>query len=157
MMLLALVLAAGTPAETRAESPGAWMEHVYAQYRRSPDFSPFTHPDHYFAPTLLAAINEDSRLAHGEVGTLDGDPICQCQDSGGMRPRVLKVTRPSAGKASVMVLIDWQDSTARKARFSLVRVRGGWRIADVRSGDERSLLQALLRANREVKKGRHAE
>jgi hypothetical protein len=69
-----------------------------------------------------------------------------------MRPRVLKVTRPSAGKASVVVLIDWQDNTARKARFSLVRVRGAWRIADVASGDERSLLQALLKANREVKR-----
>jgi hypothetical protein len=148
MIALALALAATPP----AESPKAWMEHVYAEYRSNSDFSPFTHPEHYFAPTLLAAINEDSRLAHGEVGTLDGDPICQCQDSGGMRPRVLKVTRPSAGKASVQVLIDWQDSTARKARFSLVRVRGHWRIADVSSGDERSLLQALRNANREARK-----
>jgi hypothetical protein len=148
MMLLALLLAASPPAET----PKAWMERVYAQYRTSPDFSPFKHAELYFAPTLLAAINEDSRLAHGEVGYLDGDPICQCQDTAGMRPRVLKVTRPSAGKASVQVLIDWQDNTARKARFSLVRVRGAWRIADVASGDERSLLQALLKANREVKR-----
>ena len=148
MMLLALLLAASPPAET----PKAWMERVYAQYRSSPDFSPFKHAERYFAPTLLAAIDEDSRLAHGEVGTLDGDPICQCQDTAGMRPRVLKVTRPSAGKASVTVLIDWQDNTARKARFSLVRVRGHWRIADVASGDERSLLQALLKANRDVKR-----
>jgi hypothetical protein len=148
-MLLALLLAGSTPAET----PKAWMERVYASYR-TPDFSPFKHPERYFAPRLLAAINEDSRLAHGEVGYLDGDPICQCQDADGMRPRVLRVTSQGAGKASVQVLIDWVDSTARKARFTLVRGRGGWRIADVASGDERSLLQALQRSNREAKRKR---
>ena len=148
-MLLALLLAGSTPAET----PKAWMERVYASYR-TPDFSPFKHPERYFAPTLLAAINEDSRLAHGEVGYIDGDPICQCQDADGMRPRVLRVTSQGAGKASVQVLIDWVASTARKARFTLVRGRGGWRIADVASGDERSLLQALQRSNREAKRKR---
>ena len=147
MMLLALPFAVSPPTDT----PKAWIEHVYAQYRSNRDFSPFTHPDRYFAPTLLAAINEDSRLAHGEVGYLDGDPICQCQDADGMRPRVLKVTSAGAGRASVQVLIDWQDSTARRARFSLVRLRGGWRIADVASGDERSLLEALRKANAEAK------
>jgi hypothetical protein len=40
MMLLALLLAASPPAET----PKAWMERVYAQYRSSPDFSPFKRP-----------------------------------------------------------------------------------------------------------------
>ena len=155
-MLLALLLAAQPPATTPpAETPKAWMERVYASYR-APDFSPFKHPERYFAPTLLAAINEDERLAHGEVGTLDGDPICQCQDADGMRPRILRVTSQGAGKASVQVIIDWVDSTARRARFTLVRSRGGWRIADVSSADERSLLQALQRSNREAKgKRRH--
>jgi hypothetical protein len=147
MMLLALLLAASSAAET----PKAWMERVYAEYRQA-GFSPFKHPEHYFAPPLLAAIEEDSRLAHAEVGYLDGDPICQCQDAAGIRPRVLGVTKQGASRASVRVLIDWQDSTARKARFDLVRVRGGWRIADVASGDERSLLQALRKANREARK-----
>ena len=146
MMLLALLLGASSP----AESPKAWMERVYASYRDR-DFSPFDHPGRYFAPRLVAAINEDSRLAHGEVGYIDGDPICQCQDSDGMRPRILGVTRQGANRASVKVLIDWQDSTARKARFDLVRVHGGWRIADVASGDERSFLRAIEASNREAR------
>jgi hypothetical protein len=146
MMLAAFLLAAAPPAET----PRAWMERLYASYR-APDFSPFKHPEAYFAPRLIAAIKEDARLAHGEVGYVDGDPICQCQDAGGMRPHILKVTRLSADKASVGVLIDWQDSTARRARFNLVRLRGGWRIADVASADERSFLQAIEKSNRQAR------
>ena len=68
MMLLALALAAA-PA---AESPRAFVERIYAGYRTS-GFSPFARPERWFAPRLLAAIKEDSRLAHGEVGYLDGD------------------------------------------------------------------------------------
>ena len=149
MMLLVLLLAAAAPADT----PEAWMERVYANYRNK-DFSPFDHAEQYFAPRLNAAIKEDARLAHGEVGYVDGDPICQCQDTSGMRPRIIKVTLQGATRASVLVLLDWQDSTARRARFSLVRLRGGWRIADVASGDERSFLQAIEKSNREAR-GRH--
>ena len=147
MIMTLFALAAAQPAET----PRQFMTRAFAGYR-SASFNPLDKPERWFAPRLIAAIRDDAKLAHGEVGYLDGDPICQCQDTAGMRPRVLKVTRPSAGKASVVVLIDWQDNTARKARFSLVRVRGQWRIADVASGDERSLLQALLKANRDVKR-----
>ena len=81
MILLALLAATTAP----PTSPQAFMQRLYAQYRNA-DFSPFTHIDRVFAPHLIAAIKEDERLAHGEVGYLDGDPVCQCQDPAGMHP-----------------------------------------------------------------------
>ena len=72
MILLALVAAAAQP----AQSPKAYMQRLYANYAHS-DYSPFTHPERVFAPRLLSAINEDSKLANGEVGYLDGDPVCE--------------------------------------------------------------------------------
>ena len=54
----------------------------------TPDYNPFDQPERVFAPPLLAAINEDARLANGEVGYLDGDPLCQCQDAAGLKARV---------------------------------------------------------------------
>ena len=69
-----------------------------------------------------------------------------------MRPRIIRVAPAIRRQGQRQVLIDWVDSTARKARFTLVRSRGGWRIADVASGDERSLLQALQRSNRAAAK-----
>jgi hypothetical protein len=149
MIPIALVLAAAQPAET----PKAFMQRLYSYYRDA-HYSPFTHPAQVFAPPLLAAINEDSKLANGEVGYLDGDPVCQCQDSGGMRPTVTNVTLQGASKATAAVSIAWPGDKPRPVRFNLVRTSQGWRIADVSSGDEPSLLKALEDSNRKVRAGR---
>jgi hypothetical protein len=148
MILLLLAAAAAQPA---AENPGAFMQRIYADYSKH-DYSPFEHPEHVFAPGLLAAINEDSRLAHGEVGYLDGDPICQCQDADGLHAKIVQVTRQGPGKALVEVIVDFTDSTARRVKFSLLRTAAGWRIADVSSSDEPSLLKALQAANAKARK-----
>jgi hypothetical protein len=146
MIPLALLLAAAQPAET----PKAFMLRLYSYYRQS-SYSPFTHPARVFAPPLLGAINEDSKLANGEVGYLDGDPICQCQESDGMRPAVTAVTHQGATKATVAVSIGWPHDKPRPIRFSLVRAAQGWRIADVSSADEPSLLKALEDSNRKAR------
>ena len=146
LIVLAIAAAAAQPAET----PRGFMERLYANYRQ-PDYSPFKHPERVFAPRLLAAINEDSRLAKGEVGYLDGDPVCHCQDTGGMHPAIVGVTGQGHGKATVRVSIGWDGEKARPASFSLVRTAQGWRIADVSSADEPSLVGALEAANRKAR------
>ena len=141
-MLLALLLAASGPVET----PKAYIQRIYASYQQ-PNFNPLDHPDRYFTPDLAAAMREDARLAKGEVGYVDGDPICQCQDPGGLRARILRMVRQTASKAVAIVLLDYPDSTARRVRFSLVRTKLGWRIADVSSAGEPSFLRAILASN----------
>jgi hypothetical protein len=143
MIAALLALAAAQP----TQSPQAFMVQVYARYR-NPSFSPLNHPDRYFARPLTTAIREDARLARGEVGYLDGDPICQCQDTAGMHPTVGKVTPRGRGEVSVRVSIGWDHDKPRPATFSLVRTQAGWRIADVSSADEPSLLNALESSNR---------
>jgi hypothetical protein len=147
MILLFLAAAAAHP---QAESPKAFMERLYESYRKH-DYSPFDHAERVFAPRLLAAINEDSKLAHGEVGYVDGDPVCQCQDADGLHAKVTGVTRQSRDKAVVRVVLDFTDSTARRVRFSLVRTAAGWRIADVSSSDEPSFLHGIEESNREAR------
>ena len=146
MMLLAFLVAAAQPAET----PKAYMERLYASYR-DPNFNPLDHPDLYFASRLVTAMKEDARMAKGEVGYVDGDPICQCQDPDGLRAKIVRVTRQGASKAIVEVIIDFEDSTLRRVRFSLVRTAAGWRIADVSSADEPSFLRAIEDANRKAR------
>lgn len=143
-MLIFLAAAASAP----ADNPKAFVERTYAQYRNH-DFSPFDHLDRYFAPPMVAAIHEDERLAKGEVGYLDGDPICQCQDPEGLHAKVRRVAAMSPRKSMVEVILDWTESTPRRVRFTLVRTVAGWRIADVSSADEPSLLAALEKSNRE--------
>ncbi len=146
MILLALTAAAAQPAET----PRQFMERLYGYYGQ-PDYSPFTHPDRVFAPRLLASINEDSRLAHGEVGYLDGDPVCQCQDPAGMHASVTGVRATGHGIAIARVSIAWDAAKPTLAQFTLTRTAKGWRIADVSSVDEPSLLKALESANRRAR------
>jgi hypothetical protein len=124
------------------------MERLYADYAKR-DYSPFTHAERVFAPRLLAAINEDSKLAHGEVGYVDGDPVCQCQDPDGLHAKVTRVTLQGPAKATADVILDFTDSTARRVKFSLVHTPGGWRIADVSSSDEPSFLRGIEKSNRE--------
>jgi hypothetical protein len=148
MILLALAAVAVQP---QAASPRAFLERTYANYANA-NFNPFDHVDRYFAPRLIAAIREDSRLARGEVGYVDGDPICQCQDPGGLHAKVTRVTLQGPTKANAEVILDWTDSTARRVRFSLLRTAAGWRIADVASGDEPSLLHAIEQSNRKARR-----
>jgi hypothetical protein len=149
MMLLALLVAAAPAAET----PKAYMERLYAGYRNS-SFNPFDHPERYFAPRLLAAIKEDTRLANGEVGYVDGDPICQCQDPDGLHARVTGVTQQGRDKAIVRVSIGFTGYKARPTTYTLVQTKAGWRIADVSSADEASFLQGIEKSNREMR-GKH--
>jgi hypothetical protein len=146
MILLALALAA-TPL---TDTPKAFLERVYASYNDR-NFSPFEHSERYFAPKLKAAIEEDSRLAHGEVGYLDGDPICQCQDSDGLRAAIKNVAPRGRDKATASVVLDFPDSTLTRIRISLVRTPVGWRIADIAAPDEPSLLRALEASNRSAR------
>jgi hypothetical protein len=149
-MTILLFLAAAA-AQPPAASPRAFLERTYASYR-NPRFNPFDHLDRYFAPRLFAAIREDSRLARGEVGYVDGDPICQCQDPAGVHAKVTRVTRQGPARARAEVIVDFTDSTARRVRFSLVRGAAGWRIADVASGDEPSFLRAIEASNRKARR-----
>ena len=150
MIGLALALAGAAPAPA-AETPRAFVERIYAGYR-SRDFSPFKRPERWFAPALLAAIEEDARLAKGEVGYLDGDPICQCQDAEGLRARVASVQQQRSDRAVVRVLIALHGYRPRPARLSLTRTRAGWRIADIASAEGPSLLAGLAASNRTQKR-----
>jgi hypothetical protein len=149
VIVAALVLAAASPAET----PQAFVQRIYASYR-NPSYSPFKHPERVFAPRLLAAINEDSRLAHGEVGYLDGDPVCQCQDSSGLKATITKIVLQGRDNARVRVSISLGGYEARPAAFTLVRTKAGWRIADISSPDEDSLLHAIEESNRKARASR---
>lgn len=133
-----------------AQTPEAFMQQLYAGYG-SPNFSPLTDPARYFTARLVTALNEDARLANGEVGYLDGDPVCQCQDAGGLHATVAKVTRSKPGKAKVRVAIGIRGYEPRYATFSLVLTEAGWRIADVASADEPSLLRGIEESNRRIR------
>jgi hypothetical protein len=140
MLPLALLLAATQP----AESPAAFVHRVYDGYRHS-GYSPLSHPDTLFSPTLAAAIREDS--SGGEVGYLDGDPLCDCQDYDRISARILSIRRPNDHAANVRIHVTLGPKEARELRLNLVLARSGWRIADVVDPRGHSLLRELQKSS----------
>jgi hypothetical protein len=142
-MILLVLAAAVAPV---GDTPRHFIERVYAHYRDE-NYSPFVHPERVFAPPLTAAIREDERLAKGEVGYLDGDPLCDCQDYEKLTARIRKLDRPTRQSAGALVHLDYGNGEGRDLRLKLVLTKSGWRVADVGSTDQPSLLGALQRSN----------
>jgi hypothetical protein len=146
MMLLALLAAMAAPASP-AETPRAFVARLYAGYRDE-DYSPLARPERVFAPPLVAAIREDARLSKEEVGFMDADPLCQCQDAAGLHPVIETVRQPTPRTATAQIGLSFSGSDRRALRLQLIRTRAGWRIADIATAEAPSLLADLRRFNR---------
>ncbi len=147
-----------TASTAAAEDPGAWLRSVYAKYQ-TPDFSPFTAQADYFDPVLIAAMAENARLTpEDEVGAVDADPICSCQDSSGMEARVVEVTTTSATTALGKVDLWAGTPDQRRLEVDLVLVGGKWRIHNVRdlsdTDNPGGFLKYVQDANKEAAGGR---
>ncbi|HET6940594.1 MAG TPA: DUF3828 domain-containing protein [Sphingomicrobium sp.] len=140
MILVALALAAA-PA---AQAPREFIEKVYSSYGQE-GFNPLAAPGLYFSPELTAAIERDS--SGGEVGYLDGDPLCDCQDYDRLSAKVVTILQPSARAATVHVHVDLGQDQARELQLRLILTPLGWRISDVLGADHHSLLHELQKAN----------
>ncbi|HEY2481709.1 MAG TPA: hypothetical protein VGI30_05870, partial [Caulobacteraceae bacterium] len=87
LMVLAMAALAALPARSEVSAgPRSFVTWIYSHYpitERHP-FDLFgSAMSRVFHPSLAHLIKEDSRLAGGEVGALDGDPLCDCQDDTG--------------------------------------------------------------------------
>jgi hypothetical protein len=145
---MALVAALWTlaPVAVHAQSldaAKAFVAGLYAGYRHGePDYLSRRNAPRIFAPKLLDLIRRDEVAAKGEVGILDGDPICDCQDAGGLKVRSLAVAAAGAGQARAQAVINL-DGDVRHLTLDLAAQGGGWRIADVHSADTPSLVKML--------------
>lgn len=140
MIWLALALAASQP----AQAPRQFIAELYARYQRA-DFSPLGRPEAFFSRDLAAAIRKDGSA--GEVGYLDGDPLCDCQDYDHIRAEVRSLTQPGTRAAMAKVHVILGPREARDIRLRLILTGSGWRISDVIGADNKSLLQELRRSN----------
>jgi hypothetical protein len=98
---------------------------------------------------LRRLIETDSR--NGEVGYLDGDPFCDCQDSEGLKTRVLSM-KISGSSAVAMIENYFPKSFAAADRRNVVilhlqKVRGAWKVGDVSSKRTPSLTTAIRKAD----------
>lgn len=97
--------------------------------------------DTIFASDLLSLIRKDQEQAQGDVGLLDYDPVCDCQDFDISNVHIeTKKTTKSKLEADVHFI---NTGTKVKVGFTLVGDGKRWRIADIRSKATPSLYRFL--------------
>jgi hypothetical protein len=152
LAILAATLVTAPARAANDASPRAFVAWLYSHYPTSehrPAFEPFG-PDmgRVFHPSLVALIKADQQLASGEVGALDGDPLCDCQDDGGLTFKVAQVRSAGPGRASAVVVRAYPgDREVEDITLDLVQTQGQWRVWDVHSHDTPSMRALLIHSN----------
>ncbi len=114
-----------------------FLRGIYANYRA--DGKGVNGTDVY-ETSLLALMAADQQAANGEIGYLDGDPLCDCQD---FDIRDVKLAINPAGQDRLDVTVSFRNFDERRTlHLLLLRSPHGWRVFDVLSGDG-SLRMAL--------------
>ena len=146
---IAFAVAAVAGGPCVAASPGegqarAFIESLYANYKNDSFCPACEGKRRFFDASLSKLLDADAKQADGEVGALDGDPVCLCQDPAGMKAKILSVALKPPN-ATVTVELDFTlAKEKRRATFDLVPENGQWRIHDIHDSDTPSL-RALLK------------
>ncbi len=131
-----------------AQQADTFVRHLYGQYEHP---STPNGPNIFgkraasvFSPGLLAIIRRSERATpKGDVGKLDFDPVCSCQDSDGLKLKGLRVTMNGTGKALATAMLFFPEPTTIEVRLSLIYTPQGWRIDDIWTKDVPGLRKFL--------------
>ena len=139
-IVLAAALSAVPASGQDADAAKHFLGSLYRQYANHGPGIDFTGPKArgVFDPSLIALLHADqSVLGADEVGVLDGDPICSCQDWDGIWDLKIAIQPLSDGRAKASVSFALfaphagTDRDFRSLEITLVPVGGQWRIWDI--------------------------
>jgi Protein of unknown function (DUF3828) len=142
------IFTAFATASVRAADPSAtsFVEAIYAAYKGK-DAKGVALDDNaavrrYFEPKLAALIIKDRKDARGEVGKLGSDPFIDAQDwEIDTVDIAVRAIAPDKASATVSFKSLGQQCTLV---LDLVKLKAGWRIADITSDRKTTTLRGLL-------------
>ena len=125
----------------------------YPQREGGPEFDPVGRSaGAVFDPNLVALIRKDARRTPpGDVGAIDGDPICDCQDDGGLSVTINAIRSTGPSHAAAFVDLRFGEASppeTSRLELDLVVVQGQWRVHDIRTKDTPSFRAYLIRSMR---------
>jgi hypothetical protein len=143
LVLLASVFACPVASGQDVKSAEAFLRAIYAAY--TPKGKPVDltgpHAETILAPSLAALMRTDQALADGEVGAIDSDPICACQD---FDIRSVTVAAAADGPDKTRATASFRNfGKPTRVEFDLVAAGSGWRIYDIHEEDIPSLRKLL--------------
>src|SRR6185312_13411236 len=143
-----------------AGSPKGFLEGLYAHYATSSSGNNWAPMDNrnardVFDGDTAALLAADQKALKGELGDIDGDWLCDCQDWGAIVSTVTVTAQtPTTAKATAD-FHDTQipDDTSKHDTFDLVKTPAGWRIHDMGTPHDSSLRHVLTREIAALKTG----
>jgi hypothetical protein len=150
--------APAAPDTADAADAKAFLDGLYAHYKTSKNnnFQMFdANVREVFDPATIQLLNQDTKALNGDLGVIDGDWLCDCQDFVSLKATVaVQSASPTDAKATA----DFTDTGmpgqgARHAAFDLVKVNGAWRIHDITDQGEASLRSQLSDEIKSLAKG----
>lgn len=135
--LLACLLVPASSAQSTA-SAKTFLQSIYARYSKGGPGVDAGGPRaaRYLHSSLITLLREDARaVGPGEVGVLDGDPLCGCQDWDGIFDLKIDVQEPRENRAEAMVSFalfkDAKPQDVRSLAITLASEKGAWRVWNV--------------------------
>ncbi|MEZ0242276.1 MAG: hypothetical protein ACAH11_02795 [Sphingomonas sp.] len=130
------------PAPKDAASARAFLQSIYAGYRKDGPGARLGQPERYFEPVLARAIRKDAQAAAaaGDMSKMDVDPFCACQDFGAIAPSYGAVAIKGDRGAVTVRFVNLGETVT--LHYTLSWTRAGWRVFDI-GGDEGASLRAI--------------
>jgi hypothetical protein len=139
--------AAPAPDPADAADAKAFLVGLYAHYRSNKNntFNLFdTNSTQVFDADTLALLKADTKALKGDLGAIDGDWLCDCQDFTSI---VATVNVTAATPTTAEATSDFHDTVdprpSERDTFDLVKVNGAWRIHDMSTPGQPPLRKTL--------------
>lgn len=137
----------------------AFLDGLYAHYKTSKDndFNMYgANASQVFDADMIKLLKDDTKALKGDLGVLDGDDLCDCQDFVSLKATVTvqSATPTTATATSAFIDTGMSDQGVRHAAFQLVKTPAGWRIHDIKDANDAGWLrQQLLDEIKSLAKG----
>jgi hypothetical protein len=146
VLALGLLQHGGIPANPSAE---AFVRDLYQReaHLTRPDeeaFAGHKGGEAIYSPSLLSLMRRDKRnTPKGDVGKLDYDPICGCQDSDRLILEAIRIVSTDSSHVKAIVTL-FPGANQQQLTLKLVLSPQGWRVDDVEGPKGFLALRALL-------------
>jgi hypothetical protein len=134
-----------------ANSARDFLEKIYATYQDDAYFlGIYQEGDAAIASPSLLQLIQKSRLAlNGDIGSIDADPICNCQDYGEIKVLAITIEMKSQTTARAKVTFSNIGNPPENTLFDLVWSENKWRIDDLKTPENPHSFRELL--NKEIR------
>lgn len=157
-LALVILAVAAVPAHASdlagAKAFVAWVYSHYPKSGQANQFDPLgSEATKIFHPSLMELIRADAQVGDDQAPDLDGDPLCDCQNNGGLIFTVSSVRTSEFSRATATVVRrDMGDTEGGETiTLDLAQMDAGWRVYDIKTKDTPSLRLYLIKAAQEWK------